>query len=309
VSSLHTPLCELLGVRLPILQAPMANNQGVPLAAAVSRAGALGSLPGAALSPADLRTAIRELRQKTDAPFAVNLFAPPYLAPGALEVVLEERPPVFSFTFGVVDPAPLREAGIRVLGTATTVEEAVALAEAGVDAVVAQGAEAGGHRGTFLGSFDDGLVPLEELVPACVAAVSVPVVAAGGIADGADIVRLLELGAQGVSLGTAFLFTPEAGRPPEHLATLRSLPTVVTDAYTGRPMRAARTPALEQLMAGPAPLPFPEQRTVSAQLGPLYMGGTSAGRSRELPAAELVRTLVEEAGGWPRRPAGPRRER
>jgi nitronate monooxygenase len=297
VSALDTPLCELLGVRWPLVQAPMANNHGPGLVAAVSQAGALGSLPGAALSPEELRAEIRTVRAATDAPFAVNLFAAPYLADGALEVVLEERPPVFSFTFGIVDPAPLRAAGIRVLGTATNVDEAVALAESGVDAVVAQGAEAGGHRGTFLGSFADGLVPLEELVPACAAAVSVPVVAAGGIVDGAGIARMLELGAQGVSLGTAFLFTPEARRPPEHLDALRSLPTVVTDAYTGRPMRAARTPVLEQLMAGPPPLPFPEQRAVSREVGPLFMGGTAAARSRELPAAELVRTLVAEAGG------------
>ena len=297
MSRLHTRLCELLGVRWPLVQAPMANNHGAELTAAVSRAGALGSLPGAALSPEELRAAIGEVRASTGAPFAVNLFAAPYLATGALEVVLEERPAVFSFTFGIVDPGPLQDAGIRVLGTATTVDEAVALAEAGVDAVVAQGAEAGGHRGSFAAAFEDGLVPLEELVPACVAAVAVPVVAAGGISDGAGISRMLDLGAQGVSLGTAFLFTPEARRPPEHLAALRSLPTVVTDAYTGRPMRAARTPVLEELMAGPAPLPFPQQRAVAAEFGPLFMGGTGAARSRELPAAELVRTLVTEAEG------------
>lgn len=295
MTRLDTPLCRLLGIRWPIVQAPMANNHGPELTIVVSQAGALGSLPGAALAPEALRTAIREVRAATDAPFAVNLFAEPYLAPGALAVVLEERPPAFSFTFGLVDPTPLRDAGIRVLGTATTVEEAVALEEAGADAVVAQGAEAGGHRGTFIGSFEDGLVPLEELVPACVDAVAVPIVAAGGIADGSGIARMLELGAQGVSLGTAFLFTPEAGRRREHLEALRALPTVVTDAYTGRPMRAARTPVLERLIAGPPPLPFPEQRRVSAEVGPLFMGGTGAAQSRELPAAELVRTLVDEA--------------
>ena len=106
---------------------------------------------------------------------------------------------------------------------------------------------------------------------------------------------MLRLGAAGVSLGTAFLFTPEAGRPPEHLEALRSLETVVTDAYTGRPMRAARTPVLEELMAGPPPLPFPEQRKVSAEKGPLFMGGTGAARGREMGAAELVRLLVAEA--------------
>jgi nitronate monooxygenase len=202
-------------------------------------------------------------------------------------------PPVCSFTFGVVDPGPLHEAGIVVLGTATTAEEAQALERAGVHAIVAQGAEAGGHRGSFLGSFP--LVPLAELVPSCVEAASHPVVAAGGIMDGADIARALRLGAQGVSLGTAFLFTPEAGVPRAHLEALRSYETVVSDAYTGRPMRAARTPVLAELMAGPAPLPFPDQRAVAAAKGHLYMGGTGATRGRELGAGELVRLLAAEA--------------
>jgi nitronate monooxygenase len=293
LSVLDTPLCELLGVRFPIIQAPMANNAGPELAAAVSAAGALGSIAGATISPDQLRAEIREVRAATDRPFAVNLFAPPYLREENLEVVLEERPAAFLYTFGVTDAAPLRDAGIVVLGTATTVEEARALEPAGVDAVVVQGAEAGGHRGSFLGGWP--LVPLAELVSACVDAVSVPVVAAGGIVDGTEIAELLRLGAAGVSLGTAFLFTPEAGRPPEHLEALRSLDTVVTDAYTGRPMRAARTPVLEELMAGPPPLPFPEQRTVSAEKGPLFMGGTGAAEGRELSAAELVLVLVDEA--------------
>jgi nitronate monooxygenase len=293
LSLLDTPLCDLLGVRLPFVQAPMANNAPPALAAAVSGAGALGSIAGAALSPDELRAAIREVRDATDRPFAVNLFAAPHLRDGALEVVLDERPAVFSFTFGIVDPTPLRDAGIAVLGTATTVEEAQALERAGVDAVVAQGGEAGGHRGSFLDGFP--LVPLPELVPACAAAVSVPVVAAGGIMDGTGIAAMLRLGAAGVSLGTAFLFAPEAGRPREHLHTLLSTDTIVTDAYTGRPMRAARTPVLERLMAGPPPLPFPEQRAVAAKQGPLFMGGTGAARGRELPAADLVRLLAAEA--------------
>jgi nitronate monooxygenase len=285
-------LSELLGVEFPLVQAPMAYNGPPALAAAVSAAGALGSIAGSAFSPDELRAAISEVRAATDRPFAVNLLAPPYLREGTLEVVLEERPRVFSFSFGIVNPGPLREAGIVTLGTATTVEEARALEQAGVDVVVAQGGEAGGHRGSFLGGWP--LVPLAELVPACVESMPLPVVAAGGIMDGAGIAQLLGLGAAGVSLGTAFLFTPEAGRPPEHLAAIRTLETVVTDAYTGRPMRAARTPVLEELMAKPAPLPFPEQRAVSAESGPLFMGGTGSARGRELGAAELVRLLIEE---------------
>jgi nitronate monooxygenase len=293
VRLLDTPLCGLLGVEYPIVQAPMANNAPPALAAAVSAAGALGSVAGATISPGELRAEIHDVRSATDRPFAVNLFAPPYLRDESLEVVLEERPAVCSIAFGIADPAPLRDAGIVVLGTATTAEEAQALEQAGVDAVVAQGAEAGGHRGSFLDGFP--LVPLAELVPACVDAVTVPVVAAGGIVDGAAIAEMVRVGAAGVSLGTAFLFTPEAGRPREHLEALRTLETVVTDAYTGRPMRAARTPALEELMAGPPPLPFPEQRKVSAAKGPLFMGGTGAARARELGAGELIRLLVVEA--------------
>ena len=284
----------LFGARHPIVQAPMAGVQPPSLAAAVSNAGALGTVAGAALSPDELRAAIREVRAATDAPFGVNVFAPPYLRAGLLDVVLEERPAVFSFTFGVIDPEPLQARGIAVLGTATTAEEAAFLAGAGVDGVLAQGAEAGGHRGTFRGSFEEGLVPLADLLRAI--DVSVPVVAAGGIVDGAGIRRALELGAAGAQLGTAFLFTPECGRPRAHLDALRAYETVVTPAYTGRPMRAARTPLLEELMAEPEVLPFPEQRAVAAARGPVYMGGTSAREARELPVAELVRTLVAELG-------------
>ena len=151
MSVLDTPLCELLGIRFPIVQAPMANNAGPALAAAVSAAGALGSIAGATITPDELRAEIHDVRGVTDRPFAVNLFAPPYLREENLEVVLDERPAAFLYTFGVLDAAPLRDAGIVVLGTATTVEEAGELERAGADAVVVQGAEAGGHRGSFLG--------------------------------------------------------------------------------------------------------------------------------------------------------------
>jgi nitronate monooxygenase len=294
---LDTPLGDLLGVRFPIVQAPMAYASRPALAVAVSNAGALGSIAAAPLSPDELRAAIRDVRAATDGPFAVNVFAPPYLREGQLDAILEERPAVVSFTFGVLDPGPLRAAGIAVLGTATTIDEARALERAGVDAVVAQGAEAGGHRGTFLGPFEDALVPLAELVPEVVRAVSLPVIAAGGIVDGAGIAEQLDVGAQGVSLGTAFLFTPECATPTEWLEALRRHETVVTAAYTGRPARGARTPFLEELMAGPPPLPFPEQRhAVAARPGAerFFLGGTAASRARELPAAALVRTLVVE---------------
>src|SRR4051812_31590900 len=264
----------------------MAFNQPASLAAAVSNAGGLGTVPGAGLSPDELRAAIREVRSLTDRPFGVNLFAPPYLDDDALAVVIDERPAVFSFTMGIVDPGPLRDAGITVLGTATSVEEARALADAGVDGVVAQGAEAGGHRGSFLDGFP--LVPVRELVPAID---FVPVVAAGGITTRDDVHELLQLGAGGGQGGTPFLFPRGGMRPRERLDALRAHETVVTDAYTGRPMRAARDDVLQQLMDGAPPLPFPQQRLEAAKLGPLYMGGTGAARARELSVAELVAEL------------------
>ena len=332
---LDTPLARLLGVRYPIVQAPMANVQSPSLAAAVSNAGGLGTIAGATLAPDALREEIRATRAATSEPFAANLFAPlqpaeapaeriaavqarlaphraraglgaapePRLAPWSfddqLAVVLEERPAVFSSTFGAIDPAPLQEAGIVVVGTATTVAEAQALEASGVDAVVVQGAEAGGHRGTFLGSFEESLVPLAELVPAAAAAASVPVLAAGGIVDGAGIAAALAAGAQGVQLGTAFLFTPECAAPHVWLEALRAHETIVTPAYSGRHARAARTPFLAELAAAGEPLPYPLQRAVIGDLGGVdgygfYLGGTRAPRARELPVGELVQALVAE---------------
>ena len=271
----------------------MANVQPPALAAVASNAGALGTIPAAGLSADQARDAIREVRSLTDAPFGVNVFAPPYLRYDVVEVVLEEHPDVFSFTFGVVDPEPFHEQGIVVLGTATTSEEATVLESAGVDAVVAQGAEAGGHRGTFLGSFEEGLVPLDELLSSI--SVSVPVVAAGGIVDADDVRRVRDVGAAAVQVGTAFLFTHEFGTAREHLDALRAYDTVVTPAYTGRHMRAARTPVLEELMQA-EPLPYPEQRAVSAKRGPLFMGGTNARAAREQSVAELVDELARGFG-------------
>ena len=328
-------LRELLGVRHPIVQAPMANGPNTAdLVVAVSEAGALGSIAGATLPPAELRAEIRAVRERTARPFAVNLFAPltvpepdpdvvaaveqlvarrrerlglppperpaprTWSTDDQLAVVAEERVPVFSFTFGI---PPLEDLGDTVLlGTATSAAEAVALERAGVHAVVAQGAEAGGHRGTFIGSFAEGLVPLASLVPQLVEAVSIPVVAAGGIVDGRAIAAALELGAAGVQLGTAFLFTRESGAPDAWRRALREHPTVVTDAYSGRPARGARTPFVEELLEHGRPAPYPLQ---AALVGDLrlrdgygwYLGGVGAPSARELPAAELVAMLIREA--------------
>jgi nitronate monooxygenase len=329
----QTALTELLGIEHPIIAAPMAGGPStVELAVAVSEAGALGSLAGATLSPDALREQIRAFRARSSRPFAVNLFAPleppavdeatlrafdeflePYrrrlgLEPSApqpptwtpldqLAVVVDERVPAFSFTFGIPPLDDLRD--VILLGTATTPDEAEALERAGVDVVVVQGEEAGGHRGTFLGSPDDGLVPLAELLPAAVDRVSVPVVAAGGIVDGTDIAPALQAGAAGAQLGTAFLYANESGAPREWKDALREHETFVTAAYTGRRARGAKTPFLVELDAGPPPAPYGVQR---ALLDPFrsvnghgwYLGGTGAPKARELAAAELVRTLARE---------------
>jgi nitronate monooxygenase len=313
----ETTVTRRLGLSVPIVQAPMAGGLSGPrLAAAVSSAGGLGSVAGAMLGPDALRDAIREVRSLTDRPFAVNLFAPlpapsldrteawatvtgqsPPAAPPAgprfedqLDVVVAERVPVLTWTFGLVQLPPIEA---YTMGTATTVEEAVALQESGVDAVVAQGAEAGGHRGTFLGSAAGGLVGTFVLVPQIVDAVSVPVIAAGGIMDGRGIVAARALGAQGVQLGTAFLSTDEAGTSPAHRASLGS-ETTVTAVLTGRAARTVRTPFVDRLEAsGVQPPDFPLPRTYLSE--PPMLTGQGGSMARSMPAAQLVRTLTAEA--------------
>jgi nitronate monooxygenase len=344
-------LLSRLGIPHPILAAPMAGGPSTPeLVAAVSGAGGLGSLGAAYLSADALVEACRKVRALTDRPFGVNLFAggypdrfdgdgraalevvsaahaalelpPPALPPvppdpfrEQLEAVLEARPALFSFTFGLPtagDLARVRAAGILVAGTATTVEEARALADARVDAIVAQGGEAGGHRGTFQGRFEDALVPTLELTAAVARAVQVPVIASGGLMDGGDVARALRAGAEAAQLGTAFLPCPESGASPAYRAAIlgaRADTTVVTRAFSGRPARGLRNAFIEAAEARPgAILPFPVQsaltramRQEAARRGEAaYLSlwaGQGVARARALPAAELVRTLVAELAG------------
>jgi nitronate monooxygenase len=323
----------------------MAGGYTTPeLIAAVSNAGGLGSLAGAQLAPDQLRGDIAAVRRLTDRPFGVNLFAPlpqPVVDPGAvaamhavlapfraelglpepqapsplpppgrveeqLAVVAEERVPVFSFTFGIPPLEQVKEAGCVILGTATTVEEAVALERSGVDVIVAQASEAGGHRGTFLGSFEHGLIGGVALVPAVVEQVSLPVLHAGGVMDGRGIAAALTLGADGVQLGTAFLGCPESCTPELHRRALVEASTVVTPAFTGRHARLVRTPYVDALeRSGLDPLPYPLQAAISADLRAaalpagradllFLLAGQGVARLRSLPAAELVETLVRE---------------
>ncbi len=347
MAGLDTSVARLLGTPYPIVQAPMAGGFTTPeLVAAVSNAGALGSLGGAVLPPDDLRDAIAAIRRLTDRPFAVNLFAPlpppevdadavaamqavlapfradlglpeapdapspppPGLVDAQLEVVAEARVPVFSFTFGTLPFDAVREAGSVILGTATTVAEAVELERLGVDAIVAQSGEAGGHRGTFRGPFDDATVGGVALVPRIVDRVSVPVLLAGGIMDGRGIAAALALGAEGVQLGTAFLGCPEGGTAAllrEALAGAADA-TVVTRAYSGRHARLVRTRLVDAIAdAAVDPPPFPIQALLTADLRAaalaagradllLVLAGQGSASIRELPAAELVETLVRE---------------
>lgn len=341
-------LPERLGIEHPIVQAPMGGGPTTPaLVAAVSNAGGLGSIAGGYLDPERLREEIAEVRRATDRPFAVNLFAggatdgaedpsamlallarwherlgipPPAMpAPSAdrfaeqLEVVLEAGVPVFSFTFGIPDAAALgalRRRGAFLMGTATTVAEARLLEERGVDAVVAQGSEAGAHRGTFLGPFEAALVGTVALVPQVADAVSVPVVASGGIMDGRGLAAALALGASGVQMGTAFLTTREAGTAEAHRRRLlgaREHETSLTRAFSGRPARGIRNAFMDEVERSGVPVPpYPVQngltrplRAAAARRGEpealSLWAGQGVGLAREESAAGLVARLVEEA--------------
>ena len=342
----RTALTELLGIEYPVIQAPMAGAATPELAAAVSGAGALGSLGSAMLAPDELVAQARAVREATDRPFNVNFFChrPPELdeADAArardrfgplyrelglgeppepsvpaiafdeerLAALLEIRPAVASFHFGLPDLAALdatRAAGCRVLSSATTVAEAEHLAERGADAVIAQGSEAGGHRGSFIVSGDDGPVGTLALVPQVVDAIDIPVIAAGGIGDGRGLAAALCLGAAGVQIGTAFLGCPETAIHPLYRDALRSAraeATTITRAFSGRPARALRNRAVAE--AGGDPLPYPAQLSMSAALGAAaaergsgeflaMWAGQAAPLVREMPAAELVARIVSDA--------------
>jgi nitronate monooxygenase len=336
---LRTAVTELLGIRRPILQAPMAGAATPALAAAVAEAGGLGALGSAMLPPDELRRQTEQLRELTDRPFQLNFFChepPPlddqvaarareYFAPlydelglgdppepstpaiefddARLEALLELRPPVVSFHFGLPPHdalAAIREAGVRVLATATTVAEARHLDEHGVDAVVAQGGEAGGHRGSFLVEGDDGPVGTLALVPQVVDAVGVPVIAAGGIADGRALAAVLALGAGAAQIGTAFLPCPESGISPVYREGLRGAQaddTLLTRAVSGRPARALKTRMTRELSGV---LPYPAQLSLIGPLREATAGGRDfepmwsgqgAALASEAPAGEVVESI------------------
>jgi nitronate monooxygenase len=338
---------QLFGTELPIIQAPMATVQGSALAVAVSEAGGLGSLPCAMLAPDAMRDELAAVRAGTTNPHNVNFFChaqpepdvererawrdalAPYFAElevdldaipsgsgrrpfdhAAADVLEEFRPPVVSFHFGLPSDellARVKGFGATVLSSATTVDEAVWLAARGVDAVIAQGVEAGGHRGIFLSDDVSTQVGTFALVPQVVAAVDVPVIAAGGIADTAGVAAALALGASGVQIGTAYLLCPETTTSPIHRAALTSddaRETALTNVFTGRPARGIvnrimrelgplsdLAPAFPLAGAAMAPLRMKAESAGSNDFSPLWAGQNTAG-CKKIPGAELTRELA-----------------
>lgn len=341
-------LLNRLNIEHPVIQAPMGGGPSTPeLVAAVSNAGGLGSLGAAYLNPDQITDTIRRIKSLTNKPFNVNLFAggyeakthddprqmlavlaeihealalpppvlpelPPDPFPAQFEAVLDSDPPIFSFTFGIPSAdamARLKVRGITTIGTATTVEEAHMLAEAAVDAILAQGAEAGAHRGTFAGPFESAMIPTLNLVRGIRSAVSLPVIASGGIMDGRDLSLALRLGASAAALGTAFLTCPESGASEAYKRAILAAgkdTTVITRAFSGRPARGLAN-AFIATMTGKENmiLPYPLQnlltramRTAAASRGDSELlslwAGQGVARCRTMPAGELVMQLVTE---------------
>lgn len=343
-------LCELLGMRWPLIQAPMAGAQGAAMALAVGGTGALGSLPCAMLAPEALQRELAPL-VASGRPYNLNFFChtPPVpdaareaawraaLAPFCAEVGIDVnaapagagrqpfsaaladlieplRPPIVSFHFGLPEPALLARVkawGARVLSSATTLEEALWLQDRGADAVIAQGLEAGGHRGHFLSDDLTRQSGLFALLPQLKAALRVPVIAAGGIADAAGVRAAMTLGADGVQVGTAFLCSDEALTSPLHRAALQSEAarhTQLTTLFTGRPARGIPNRVMRELgPLNPAAPAFPLATAAIAPLRahweaqgrgdftPLWSGQNPSG-CRSAPAAEIARGLLRGFG-------------
>jgi nitronate monooxygenase len=340
-------LQQLFGIELPIIQAPMAGVQGSALAIAVSNAGALGSLPCAMLGADAIGKEVEAIRAATTKPYNVNFFChvqpvadavreakwraalAPYLAEyeidpatipagagrqpfsdAAADVLERYRPPIVSFHFGL-PPLNLltrvRAWGAKIISSATTVEEALWLEAHGVDAVIAQGLEAGGHRGMFLTDDITTQIGTFALLPQIVRAVKVPVIAAGGIADAAGVSAALALGAAGVQVGTAYLLCPEAATSAVHRSALKgssATHTALTNLFTGRPARGIvnrlmrelgpisdAAPAFPLATSAIAPLRAKAESRGCSDFTSLWSGQNSAG-CREIPAAQLTCELA-----------------
>ncbi len=335
-----------LGLRYPLIQAPMAGVSDVQLAAAICELGGLGSLPCAFLNDEQTTKQVRQLRAVSNAPFNLNFFCHAVPAPDdniqqrwrealapfyeewdvqaadapagpvrrsfsadQAELVTALKPAVVSFHFGL--PAAelldaVKATGALVLSSANTVDEALWLEAHGTDAVIAQGIEAGGHRGMFLRDTLDDQLPTMELLSEILDAVSLPVIAAGGIGDRASVRAALDVGADAVQVGTALMLCPECNTSELHRRALSEAPargTVVTNVYSGRPARSIATALTDRL--GPISALAPPFPAASQALAPLRAAAEAAGEfdftpvwsgtrpetCREAPVAELVSDL------------------
>ncbi|RNF39171.1 NAD(P)H-dependent flavin oxidoreductase [Planococcus salinus] len=348
---LKTEICKLFGIELPIVQAGMAGGSTtVELVSAVSEAGGLGTFGAAYMTPDALRSSIEEMKKRTSKPFAVNIFAADarddftrlsevqqvlsrfrseltieelsssYASSDwseeQFEVCLEQGVPVISTAFGCLTPQQMKKAkerGVLVVTMVTTVEEAKLAEKAGVSAVVAQGSEAGGHRSTFsLEKHPNGAqVGTMSLVPQVVDAVSVPVIAAGGISDGRGLVASLVLGASAVQIGTRFLSAAESGAPAVYKQAIFDSDeesTVITKSFSGRPARGIQNRFIKEFEeAGTPPLPFPSQNTITKDIRAaatkagipdfmsLWAGQSTRMVTKEVAAADIVAGIMEEA--------------
>ncbi|CUI06365.1 NAD(P)H-dependent flavin oxidoreductase [Massilia antarctica] len=334
--------------KFPILQGPMAGGASrAELVAAVSNAGGLGCMAGSLMSPAAMRDEVGRIRSMTDQPFLLNLFVLQTPSPSAEEVnaavellrpvweslgwdklpipaqwcqdfeaqfatLIELRPAAASFTFGILTPSQverLHDAGIVVIGTVTTVDEALAWENVGADAVVASGIESGGHRGTFLGPQEDATLGGKALWPQVATAVKIPMIAAGGIMTGVDIAEALALGAQAVQMGSAFIVTDESGIHPaykQRLIEARDTPTRLTRAFSGRYARGLENTFMRKMESVEKQVPaYPVQnalttgiRAAAAERGDTELMSLWAGaeirRARPMPVAQLMQMLVAE---------------
>ena len=347
--SAQKTITDIFGIELPVIQAPMAGSQGTALAIAVSEAGGLGSFPCAMLGPDQIRDGLRAIAAATSRPYNVNFFvhrppqpdaareaawrgllAPYYtefgLDPSAIasgpartpfnddaaDVLDEFKPQVVSFHFGLPSDkllARIKEWGAKVLSSATTVDEALWLEARGVDAVIAQGLEAGGHRGIFLSDDLSTQVGTFALVQQIAKAVRVPVIAAGGISDAKGVKAAMQLGAVGVQVGTAYLLCPEATTSAVHRAALKSdaaALTALTNVFTGRPARGIVNRLMRE--RGPMNAQAPAFPLAAAAILPLRQKAESQGRNdfsslwagqsarlcRDIPAADLTCELAAQ---------------
>ncbi|MFN3524262.1 MAG: NAD(P)H-dependent flavin oxidoreductase [Phenylobacterium sp.] len=308
--SLHTPLCDLLGVRHPIMLAGMGGVSYAELAAAVTNAGGYGVLGMAGRGPDFIREQMRQVRKLTDGPFGVDLLAAsPESLVASVDVIIEEG--ASSFVAGLGVPMPilekLKKAGLKVMVVCGAVKHAVKAEQAGCDAVICQGGEGGGHTG---------LVGTMPLVAQAVEAVKVPVVAAGGIYDGRGLAAALALGAVGVWVGTRFIASKEAhagGLYQETIVEATDEDTIRTRCYSGKPMRVKKNPYVDDWESRPSDIqPFPQQAMLSSQAGVMggiggqiegldpdkscFAMGQSAGGVHDVPAAgDIVRRMIAEA--------------